>query len=311
MKGLSMRVIITGGTGLIGRELSQLISADGHDVIVFSRNPGKAVGMPTVVRVEEWNTENIDNWGALVDGADAIINLAGAGIADGRWSRERKQLISDSRLDAGNILVEAIQAAEKKPTTFIQASAVGYYGTTNNDHELTEESLSGNDFLAKVCFDWELSTAPIERMGIRRVLLRTGIVLSNEGGAFPRMVLPFKMYAGGPLGDGEQWLPWIHHEDQAAAIYFLLKNEEANGPFNLSAPEPLINREFSQAIGRAMGRPSFMPAPAIALKLALGEMSTLVLDGQRAVPSKLIELGYTFKYPTAEVALTELLDQTE
>ena len=306
-----MRVIITGGTGLIGRELSQLISADGHDVIVFSRNPGKAVGMPTVVRVEEWNTENIDNWGALVDGADAIINLAGAGIADGRWSRERKQLISDSRLDAGNILVEAIQAAEKKPTTFIQASAVGYYGTTNNDHELTEESLSGNDFLAKVCFDWELSTAPIERMGIRRVLLRTGIVLSNEGGAFPRMVLPFKMYAGGPLGDGEQWLPWIHHEDQAAAIYFLLKNEEANGPFNLSAPEPLINREFSQAIGRAMGRPSFMPAPAIALKLALGEMSTLVLDGQRAVPSKLIELGYTFKYPTAEVALTELLDQTE
>lgn len=302
-----MRIIITGGTGLIGRKLSQIMSADGHDVIVLSRNPGKAVGMPTVVRVEQWNTQTIEGWGELVDGADAIVNLAGAGIADGRWSRERKQLINDSRLDAGNILVEAIQAAEKKPATFIQASAVGYYGTENNEQELTEESAPGNDFLAKVCIDWEISTAPIERLGIRRVILRTGIVLSNDGGAFPRMVLPFKMYAGGPLGDGEQWLPWIHIEDQAEAIYFLLKQEDASGPFNLSAPEPLINREFGQEIGRAMGKPSFMPAPAIALKLALGEMATLVLDGQRAVPKNLLDLGFSFKYPTAEAALAELI----
>jgi len=307
MEGLSMRIIITGGTGLIGRKLSQIMSADGHDVIVLSRNPGKAVGMPTVVRVEQWNTQTIEGWGELVDGADAIVNLAGAGIADGRWSRERKQLINDSRLDAGNILVEAIQAAEKKPATFIQASAVGYYGTENNEQELTEESAPGNDFLAKVCIDWEISTAPIERLGIRRVILRTGIVLSNDGGAFPRMVLPFKMYAGGPLGDGEQWLPWIHIEDQAEAIYFLLKQEDASGPFNLSAPEPLINREFGQEIGRAMGKPSFMPAPAIALKLALGEMATLVLDGQRAVPKNLLDLGFSFKYPTAEAALAELI----
>jgi len=144
-------------------------------------------------------------------------------------------------------------------------------------------------------------------MNIRRVILRTGIVLSNEGGAFPRIVLPFKMYAGGPLGDGTQWLPWIHEDDQAQAIYFLIKNEDAQGAFNLSAPTPLTNREFGQTIGQVMGKPSFMPAPAFAIKAALGEMSTLVLDGQRAIPQKLLDLGFTFEYPKAEDALAELL----
>lgn len=302
-----MRVIITGGTGLVGKKLSQIMSADGHDVIVLSRSPGKAVGMSTTVRVEEWNTQSIAGWGQLVDGADAIVNLAGAGIADGRWNRSRKRLIHDSRLDAGNVLVEAVKAAVQKPKTFIQSSAVGYYGTKNGDQEIIESHSPGSDFLAKTCFDWELSTASIEKMGIRRVILRTGIVLSNDGGAFPRIVQPFKMYAGGPLGNGNQWLPWIHEDDEAQAIYFLIKNEEAQGAFNLSAPETLTNREFGQAIGQVMGRPSIMPAPAFAIKAALGEMSTLVLDGQRAVPQKLLELGFTFKYPTAEDALTELL----
>lgn len=302
-----MRIIMTGGTGLIGRALCTALLADNHIVTVLSRNPDTSRDMPTGVVVEEWDSKTTQGWGHLVDGADAIINLAGAGIADGPWTAKRKQIIRESRIDAGLAVQSAIEAATNKPHTLIQASAVGYYGQDRGDEVITEESSPGSDFLAKVCFDWEMSTAPVVHMGVRRLILRTGIVLSNEGGAFPKMTLPFKFFAGGRLGNGKQWMPWIHIEDEVRAIQYLLSHEHLEGPFNLSAPNPVTNKQFSQIVGAQMGRPALLPAPGFAIKTALGEMSTILLDGQRALPKKLEDAGFIFTYPTAQEALSQLL----
>lgn len=307
-----MRVIITGGTGLIGRPLSASLAADGHDVIVLSRNPIEVTDpMPPGVSLHRWDSRTSEGWGELVNGADAIINLAGAGIADGRWTAERKKLIRESRIQAGHAVVEAVQNATQKPKVVIQASGKDYYGTNTGDEDVTEAHSPGSDFLSKVCFDWEISTAPISRMGIRRPIIRTSVVLSNFGGAFPKLKLPFTMYAGGKLGDGKQWFSWIHMADEVSAIRFLLENEQADGPFNLAAPEVVRNEEFAKALGGAMGRPAAIPAPSMAIKTALGEMSTMVLDGQRAVPHRLQELGFTWKYPTVEAALEQLVGNGE
>ena len=302
-----MRVIITGGTGLIGRPLSQALVAAGHDAIVLTRNPQKVKDMPAGVRLQQWDGESAAGWGELADGALAIVNLAGEGIADGRWSNDRKRAIRQSRVDAGKAVMAAIQAAATKPKVLVQASAVGYYGTETGDALLGEQYSPGADFLAKVCFDWELSTAAASRQGVRRAVIRTGIVLSNEGGAFPKLVMPFNFFAGGPLGNGKQWMPWIHWEDQVRAIQFLIDNEQAEGAFNLAAPNPVRNSEMAKAIGAVKGRPAFMPAPGFAIKTVFGEMGTVVLDGQRAVPQHLQELGFEFKYNTIEAALRELL----
>ncbi len=302
-----MRVIITGGTGLIGRALCVDLVPEGHDVIVLSRNPESVQNMPSGVRLEQWDARTTHGWGALVDGADAIINLAGAGIADARWSSKRKEAILNSRVNAGKAIIGAIEQAEQKPRVLLQASAVGYYGAQSGDREITEESAPGNDYLAQVCFDWETSTSAADKMDIRRPILRTGIVLSNDGGAWPRIKLPFTVFAGGPLGRGEQWYPWIHITDEVRAIRFLLENSDAAGPFNLSAPTPVTNKALAAAVGNVMGRPAFMPAPAPALKIALGEMSTIVLDGQRAVPKHLLDLGFTYIYPDIEAAVKALL----
>jgi uncharacterized protein (TIGR01777 family) len=306
-----MRIIITGGTGLIGRPLSAALVADGHDVTVLSRNPDKVKDVVKGVKLAAWDGQTAQGWGHLADGADAIINFAGEGIGDGRWSDERKQKIRQSRTLAGKAVMEAISAAAVKPKVLIQASAVGYYGTSTGDKQVAEGASPGNDFLSKVCFDWEASTAAANRMGVRRPVLRTGIVLANEGGAFPKLLLPFKLFAGGPLGNGKQWLPWIHIEDEVRAIQFLLANEQADGPFNLCAPNPVTNSEMAKQIGEVMGRPSFMPAPGIAMKSVLGEMSVLVLEGQRAVPTKLQALSFQFKYETLAPALRDLLGKTQ
>lgn len=303
-----MKILITGGTGLIGKALCTEFVADGHDVTVLSRNPEKAQGkMPSGTKLEQWDSKTANGWGHLADGADAIINLAGAGIADGRWTASRKEVIYQSRLDAGKAVVEAVEAAKNKPSVVLQASAVGYYGVDNGNNMLTESSGPGSDYLAQVCFDWEASTSALDKMGIRRPILRTGIVLSNDGGAWPKIKLPFLMViAGGPLGSGKQWYPWIHIDDEVRAIKFLLENEQANGAFNLSAPNPVTNKELAQTTGRVMGRPSLMPAPEFAMKAVLGEMATVVLDGQRAVPQKLEEMGFEFEYAYAEDAIREL-----
>jgi uncharacterized protein (TIGR01777 family) len=300
-----MRVIITGGTGLIGRALSKSLAADGHEVIVLTRSPKSQSQATPGIQEVRWDAETASGWGHLAEGADAIVNLAGEGIADSRWSEERKKRIYTSRVNAGKAVMEAISAATNKPRALIQASAVGYYGPRKAEL-LPENAAPGSDFLAQVCFDWEASTAAAEQQGVRRCVARTGIVLSNEGGAWPRIVLPFKLFAGGQIGSGKQYWPWIHIDDEVGAIRFLIENQEAKGIFNLSAPEPLSNKEFAAKLGNVMNRPALFPVPSIALKTLFGEMSTVLLDGQRAVPTHLQALGYNFKFPTAEAAFKDL-----
>jgi hypothetical protein len=301
-----MRIIITGGTGLIGRALTDQLAAGGHNVVVLSRAPEQVAGLPGGVRVERWDAHTAQGWGHLAEDADAIVNLAGESIGDGRWTAERKRRIRESRLDAGSAVVQAVELAAHKPRVVVQASGVGYYGP-GGDEKLTEEAPPGDDFLADVAQEWEASTEPVETLGVRRAIIRTGMVLSLQGGALPRMLLPFRLFVGGPLGNGQQWFPWIHIHDEAAAIRFLIENENAAGPFNLAAPNPLTNARFSRVVGRAMGRPALVPTPALALRLLFGEMATLLLDGQRAVPHKLQELDFHFRYPQAEEALRDVL----
>lgn len=301
-----MRIIVTGGTGLIGKALCKSLAADGHDIVVLTRSPDRHRSAVSGVRMMEWDGKTVGPWAAEVDGASAVVNLAGEGIADSRWSHERKQRIRDSRVNAGAALVQAFASAAVKPEVLVQASAVGYYGPHGS--EIIDESASvGGDFLAKVCFDWESSTAPVKQMGVRRPVLRTGVVLSNQGGAFPKQSLPFKLYAGGPVGSGEQWYPWIHIDDEVAAIKFLMTNPKADGAYNVCAPNPLTNKDFGTTLGKVMGHPSLLPVPAVAMKVIFGEMSTVLLDGQRTIPKRLQDAGFTFQYPTAEAALKELL----
>jgi uncharacterized protein (TIGR01777 family) len=304
-----MHILITGGTGLIGRALSAALVAEGHVVTVLSRNPDKVKDIPAGVKLAAWDGQSAQGWGELADGADAIVNLAGENLSGGRWSKEMKQKIRQSRTQAGKAVMEAIAAAAVKPKVLLQASGINYYGTNTGDKLVTESFSPGTDFLSKVCFDWEASTAAANRMGVRRPVLRTGIVLANEGGAFPKLLLPFKLFAGGPLGNGKQWLPWIHIEDQVRVMQFLLSNEQADGPFNLATPNPVTNSEMAKQIGEVMGRPAFIPAPGFAIKTVLGEMSMLVLEGVRAVPTKLQGLGFQFKYETIQPALRNLLDK--
>jgi uncharacterized protein len=301
-----MRIIITGGTGLIGRQLAASLQQDKHEVIVLSRNPDRPTDLPAGVRVAGWDGRSAAGWGQWADGAGAIVNLAGAGLADSRWSEQRKHEIVASRVDAGKAVVEAVQAAATKPAVVIQSSAVGYYGSRGGEL-LTEESQPGNDFLANVCIDWEKSSEAVEALGVRRAVIRTGIVLSAEGGALPKMLLPFKFFAGGKIGSGQQYFPWIHMADQVNAIRFLIDNPQASGPFNLAAPNPPTNATFVKAVGEAMGRPAAMPAPSFALKTAFGEMSTVLLDGQRAEPQHLLALGYRFRFTDLVAALKDVL----
>jgi len=302
-----MRVLITGGTGLIGRALSAALVTDGHEVTALSRDPIEARSMPDGVLLYRWDAESADGWGQLADGAEAIINLAGAGIGDKRWSTKRKQEIRNSRIRAGQAVMAALNAAQSKPRTLIQASAVGYYGGQENDMEITEASPNGDDFLAGVCHDWEMSTAPAVGLGIRRPVIRTGVVFSTEGGAFPRLKTPFTFFVGGPLGNGEQWLPWIHIEDSVRAIQFLLADENADGPYNLCGPNPVRNKELADDMAEVMGRTSFLRAPGIAIRPVLGEMASMVLEGQRAVPARLLDQGFAFKHPELNAAIRDLL----
>ena len=302
-----MRVIITGGTGLIGRALAADLASDGHEIIVLSRDPSRAGGLPAGVRAARWDGRSGSGWSALADGAGAIVNLAGENLAAGRWSDERKRRIRESRANAGRAVVEAVAAAGRKPGVVIQASAVGYYGP-RGEEEVTEGTPPGGDFLARVCVAWEASTAPVEEQGVRRAIIRTGIVLSLRDGALPRLLLPFRFFVGGPLGSGRQWFPWIHLADEVAAIRFLIENEAARGPFNLAAPDVVTNATFARTVGRVLGRLAFIPIPAFALRLALGDLASTLLTGQRAVPTRLLQQGFTFRFPTPEAALRDLLN---
>ncbi|MGD2115570.1 MAG: TIGR01777 family oxidoreductase, partial [Acidobacteriota bacterium] len=245
-------------------------------------------------------------WGAELEGARAVVNLAGESVAGGRWTASRKRRIRESRLASTRAVCRAIERASERPEVLLQGSAVGFYGPREGDGRLTEDSGPGDDFLARVTIDWEAASRPVEEIGVRRCLLRTGVVLSTAGGALPQMALPFKLFAGGPAGDGSQWVPWIHLRDEVLAIRFLLETAAARGPFNLTAPEPVTNRELSRALGAALGRPSLLRAPSFALRLALGEMAEVVLEGQRAVPERLLAAGFEFEFPDVRTALADL-----
>ena len=300
------KIIITGGTGLIGTALAAEVAALGHEIVVLSRNPSEGKGLPAGTRVLAWDGSSAAGWGAEADAATAIVNLAGATIARPPWTESYKQRILASRVNAGKAVVEAITAAAKKPGVVVQSSGVGYYGL-HDDEEVTEETPPGADFLARVSVAWEASTAAVEAQGTRQVVIRTGLVLSAKGGVLPLLALPFRFFGGGPLGSGRQYMPWIHMADEVAALRFLIEHETARGAFNLAAPQPVSNKEFARVLGRVLHRPSLLPAPGFAMKLALGEMAELLLlGGQRVTPARLKQLGFQFRFTELEAALRDL-----
>ena len=308
-----MKAIITGGTGLLGGSLVPELASAGYEVIVLSRNPEKHRGQfRGDVRLVAWDGRSADGWGNLVNGADAIVNLAGENLAGynffpARWTDSRKSLIRESRLEAGEAVVQAVSSASIKPSVVVQISAVGYYGP-QGDKEITEADPPANDFLSRVAVEWENSTRGVEAMGARHVVLRgAGFFLSKDSGALPRLLLPTRLFAGGPIGDGNQWYTWIHPKDASRAIRFLIEREDAKGPYNLVSPQPLRSKDFSKAVGKALRRPSWLPAPAFAFKLAFGEVASVVTTGQRVIPARLQELGFQFDFPEAVGAIEDVL----
>ncbi len=300
-----MKIVLTGGTGFIGGSvLGRLISA-GHHVTSLSR---RAPQGPALSGVEHlvWDARTQGPWSERVDGADAVIHLAGEPIAAGRWTTERKTILASSRIDSTRSIVEAISRGGKKPAVLISASAVGYYGNVEHG-EVDETHARGHGFLPDLCERWEESARLAERVSVRVVMLRIGIVLGKEGGALSKMLLPFKLFVGGPLGSGRQGFSWIHREDVAGIIDYVLSHPGISGPVNVTAPNPVSMNEFCKALGRAMGRPAWLPAPAFALKLMLGELSGLLLDGQRVHPKKLLDAGFRFRHPDLDEAIRAVL----
>ncbi len=301
-----MRVLIPGGSGLVGRALSKELSARGHSCVVLSRRPDAVSGLPGGVQVAAWDGISAEGLRPLLEGVDVVVHLAGENIGSGRWTAARKRAILQSRTESSRAVAEAMIGAGNKRAALIQASAVGFYGP-RGDEEISEDGSVGNDFLARVCRDWEAASEAVVAAGLRRAVIRSGVVLSADGGALPKMVLPFRLFVGGPLGSGSQFVPWIHIGDEVAAIYARLEDPEARGPFNLVAPGAVSNRQLGAEIGNVLGRPSLLPTPALALRAMLGEMSTLLLEGQRVIPKRLLESGFDFEFPELEPALRDLL----
>jgi hypothetical protein len=290
-----MRVVVAGGSGFLGRALVGALAAAGHDVSVLTR---RARSRDDIV----WTpTGTTGPWARALVGVDAIVNLAGEGIADQRWTPARKQALIDSRLQATGSLVEAALDLPKPPRVFVSGSGIGIYGPRGDEY-VTEATPAGGDFVATMATAWEQAAAPVAAR-CPLVLLRTSMVLGRGGGALARMLLPFKLGVGGRLGDGRQWMPWIHIDDWVTLAVRLTNDPAATGPFNLTAPGPVRNVEFTRALGRALGRPTVLPVPAVALKVALGELSAVLLTGQRAMPAKADAIGFRFRYPRIDEAL--------
>jgi uncharacterized protein len=269
--------------------------------------------LPTGARAVGWDAKTPGGWGdLLLEGGTGIVHLAGESVAEGRWTEAKKRAIRDSRVQSTRAVAEAVEAASERgaepPRFLLQASAVGYYGDRGDD-VLTEGSDPGEDFLAEVAREWEAASEPVERRGVRRVLLRTGVVLDDRGGALPRMAMPFKLFVGGPLGSGRQWVPWIHRDDEVGAIRFLLDRRDTSGAYNLTAPHPVTNRELSKTLARALGRPCLLPVPRVALQVLFGDMAEILLASQRVMPQRLEEAGYAFRYPGLAGALENLLSR--
>jgi uncharacterized protein (TIGR01777 family) len=293
-----MKVAVAGANGLIGSNLLRALRARGDEVVPLVRNPRT----PGEVR---WDPKAGGEWTKALDGVDGIVNLAGANVGGKRWTDEYKKEIRESRLQATRALVEAMRASTRRPRVFVSASAVGYYGS-RGDEEVTESTPAGSDFLAGVCKAWEDEASRAEQLGVRTVLLRTGVVLDRNDGALKKMVPPFKAFVGGPIGSGRQWVPWIHIGDEVGVILWALDGT-VRGPVDATAPTPARMQDFARALGRALRRPSLLPVPAFALRLAIGEMAEVLLDGQRALPRKALEGGYRFQFDDLERALRDVL----
>lgn len=299
-----MNIILTGGTGFIGKQLAETLVSDGNAVVILTRNPLQA-SVQRGVTVKQWDGSSVGDWASAVDGADAVLNFAGESLAGKRWTAKQKERILGSRISATRALVEAIRQARRKPSVLINASGVGYYGHVEEE-EVTESHPRGQGFLAEVCERWENEAKAAEQVGVRVVRLRQGVVLESDGGALPRMTLPFKMFVGGYLGSGTQWFPWIHRDDLVGIVRFVLEHRALSGPVNVVAPEALTMKEFCAALGRALKRPSWAPVPSFVLKGVLGEMSEMLLTGQRVVPAKLMQAGYQFKFSKLDDAFSDI-----
>jgi uncharacterized protein (TIGR01777 family) len=300
-----MRVLITGGTGMIGKALVKSLLADGHQVWVLTRSPQTA-RLPEGAQGIGWDGRTTTGWGEWMSQMDAVVNLVGERLSKWPWTEKQRQRFWNSRVDGGHALVDAIRAASPRPKIFVQASGVNYYGPRGLT-PITEADDRGKDYLSDLCRAWEDSTKLVEEMGVRRVIIRSAIVLDAQDGILPIMMLPVKLFVGGPLGKGKQGLAWIHLQDEVAAIRFLLENQGARGPFNLSSPLPISSAEFLRVLAGVLKRPYWLPAPAFALRFVLGGMSTLVLDGMYLLPKRLQDLGFHFQFETAESALKHLL----
>jgi uncharacterized protein len=302
----SIRVVIAGGSGLIGRKLIEALLSAQHETIVLSRSPERAGMIFPSAAVQFWDGKTSDGITHILEGTDAVINLSGESIAARRWTRVQKERILSSRIQSTQALLGAIKQTKRKPSVLLNASAVGYYGNVP-DGGVTESSSKGEGYLADVCDRWEAEALKAQELGVRTVLLRTGIVLDKKAGTLQKLLLPFRFFIGGPLGSGAQWFPWIHLQDEVRAILFALENEQLSGPLNLAAPGSVRVSEFCGALGKIIRRPSWIHAPASMLKLALGEMAEpLVLHGQRVMPEKLVDAGFKFDYPVLEDALRDL-----
>jgi uncharacterized protein (TIGR01777 family) len=296
-----MQILVAGGSGLLGRALVARLEADGHRVSVLTRRP-----RPGRSDDVAWNPDgSVGGWSAAIETAEAIVNLAGEGIADRRWSAARKQVLRSSRVLATRSLTTAIRRAARRPAVLVNASAVGYYGA-RGEEVVTETTEPGRDFLSGLCVEWEREAEQASDL-TRVALIRTGLVLDTAGGVLGRMLTPFRFGVGGPLGNGRQFMPWIHRDDWVALVAWQIGNVNARGAFNGTAPTPVTNAEFSRALGTALHRPAIMPMPAVALRLLVGELADSILAGQRAVPARAEEMGYQFRFRTLGPALRDLL----
>ena len=302
-----MHIVMTGGTGFIGRSLCASLCQEGHRVTLITRRREDAQRLfGSTVTVVERNGQETGAWEHCLEDADAVINLAGAPIADGRWTEARKRLLTESRILTTRLLVEAMSRRSSKPRTLVSASGIGYYGASD-DRVLDESAARGQGFLADLCLEWETEARRAAEFGVRVVMLRTGMVLEQDGGALPKMLLPFRLFTGGPIMPGTQWVSWIHRRDHIGLTQWALSTPSVSGPVNVVAPEAVTMNRFCEGLGRVLHRPSWLPVPGFALSLVLGELGTLMTTGQRVNPAKALSGGYVFHYPTLEPALRAIV----
>lgn len=299
-----MKVVIAGGTGFIGHHLSEALLRDNVEVCVLSRSHREGRGN---LSYAQWDGKTVGAWARVLDGASAVVNLTGRNILT-RWSDSTKREILSSRLDPIDALIAGMRQVDRKPGVFISASAVGYYGDTG-DEPVTESRRPGNGFAASVCAQWEAAARQAEAIGVRTAIPRIGLVLDRDGGALKPMAMAFSLFAGGPIGSGRQFFPWVHMRDLVRALALPAQNDSLAGPYNVAAPEQITMKEFADILGSVMKRPSWLPVPAFAVRLALGEAAEMLLDGQRVVPAVLTEHGFRFHFSTAREALDDLMKQ--